>query len=145
MEWKYEAIEKLKMYEARKASLESIPAEIHRLELEYANIRSATTDATPVQGGGGRREDQMLSNIVRREELARQLASAQAWVKMVDGGLACLDDEERLVLDRLYLHRQRGSFDRLMDELGLEKSQVYSRREKALRHFTIALYGGMES
>lgn len=145
MDWKYEAIEKLKLYEARKAALENIPAEIRRLELDYAGIRSATSDATPVQGGGSRREDQMLSNIVKRQELAWQLESVRAWVAITDRALGCLNTEERLILDRLYIHRQKGYIDRLMQETGVEKSQIYRRREKALRNFTIALYGGVES
>lgn len=35
--------------------------------------------------------------------------------------------------------------DRLCEELGLEKATVYRRRDAALRHFTLALYGVTES
>ncbi len=72
MNWKYEAIEKLRQYEAKKQALTSIPTEIARLESSMRSIRSATTDGTPVQGGGSAREDMMLSNIVHREELGRR-------------------------------------------------------------------------
>ena len=30
-------------------------------------------------------------------------------------------------------------------ELGIEKATVYRRRDKALRSFTLALYGGLEN
>ena len=69
MNWKREAIDKLKNYEARREALENIPKEIKRLESAYAGIRSATTDGTPVSGGSNTREDSMLSNIVHRDEL----------------------------------------------------------------------------
>ena len=52
MNWEIEAVDKLKGYEARKRALENIPLEIRRLEDAYSAIRSATTDATPVSGGG---------------------------------------------------------------------------------------------
>ena len=145
MDWKQEAVDKLQQYEARQQALNSIPEEIRRLEIENIGIRASAANAIPARGSGSKREDAMLSNIVRREELARQLESTQAWVKLVDRGLSSLDDEERLVLDRFYIHRHRGHVERLIDELGVEAKMVYRRKDKALRHFTVALYGGLES
>lgn len=145
MNWKFEAIEKLKEYTARKNAITSIPEEIKRLEEDAQRIRAASTDATPVQGGGSGREDMLLSNIVHREELQRRLSDARRWVKIVDDGLAVLSEEDRLVLDRFYIHPMRGNVDRLCDELAVEKAAVYKRKEKALRRFTVALYGSTES
>ena len=145
MNWKFEAIEKLKEYAARKNAITSIPEEIKRLEEDAQRIRAASTDATPVKGGGSAREDMLLSNIVHREELQRRLSDALRWVKIVDGGLAVLSDEDRLVLDRFYIHQMRGNVERLRNELGLEDERsVYKRKDKALRKFTIALYGTCE-
>lgn len=145
MNWKYEAIEKLKEYTARKNAITSIPEEIKRLEEDAQRIRAASTDATPVQGGGSAREDMLLSNIVLREELQRRLSDAQKWIAIVDAGLAVLSDEDRLVLDRFYIQPMRGNVDRLCDDLAIEKAAVYKRKEKALRRFTVALYGSTES
>lgn len=144
MNWKYEAIEKLKLYEAKKLSLKNIPMEIARLESEMRGIRSAASDGTPVQGGGSGREDMYLSNIVRREELERSLEQAQKWVNLVDAGLDILSREERLILDRFYINPSKGNVDRLCGELHIEKSQVYSRKDAAIRHFMICLYGCCE-
>lgn len=145
MNWKREAIDKLKNYEAHKQALECLTKEIRRLESAYTGIRSATTDGTPISGGGNTREDSMLSNIVHRDELKRRLKEARLWVSMVDKALAVLDDEEQLVLDRFYIHRTKGAVEALCESLNLEKSAVYDRRDKALRHFTLALYGVTET
>ena len=145
MNWKFEAIEKLREYEARKQSLTTIPDEIRRLELDYTRIRSATRDGTPVRGGGSTREDMLLSNIVHREELERALEMARMWVALVDAGMDPLTPEERLVLERFYMRPERGNVERLCQELGLEKTAVYDRRDKALRHFVLALYCGPET
>jgi len=144
MNWKFEAIEKLKQYEAKKRSLQNIPEEIKRLESAMQSIRSATADGNPVQGGGSGREDMYLSNIVRREELERSLEQAQKWVALADAGLEILTAEERLILDRFYINPAKGNVDRLCGELGIEKSQVYNRKDAALRRFTISLYGCCE-
>ena len=143
MNWKREAIDKLKNYEAHREALENIPKEIKRLESAYAGIRSATTDGTPVSGGGNTREDSMLSNIVHRDELKRRLKEARLWV--VDKALAVLDDEERLVLDRFYIHRAKGNVGELCERLNVEQATVYRKRDSALRRFTIALYGVTET
>ena len=145
MNWKREAIDKLKNYEAHQKALETIPKEIRRLEINYASIRSATTDSTPVSGGGSTREDVMLSNIIHRDELNRRLQESKLWVDVVDAALGVLGDEERLVLDQFYIHQARGAVRELCERLNLEKSAVYDRRDKALRHFTLALYGVTET
>ena len=145
MNWKFEAVEKLKQYEAKKKALQSIPEEIRRLESAMQSIRGATSDGTPVHGGGSGREDMMLSNIVHREELERSLEQAKIWVGLVDAGLEILSAEERQILDRFYIHPARGNVDRLCEDLGVEKPTVYRKKDCALRHFTICLYGCTEN
>lgn len=144
MNWKFEAIEKLKQYEAKKMSLRNIPEEIKRLEAAMQSIRSATSDGSPVQGGGSGREDMYLSNIVQREELERSLELAQKWVALADAGLEFLNDEERLILDRFYINPAKGNVERLCMELGCEQATIYRKREQAIRKFTLSLYGCLE-
>lgn len=145
MEWKYEAIDKLKKYEAKKNSLKSIPEEIQSLESQMHAIRSASADGNPVRGGGNGREDMLLSCICKQEELKESYRSAKRWIKLVDTALDILTEDERLILDRFYIHPTKGSVDKLCEELGLEKSAVYDRKSKALYRFTIALYGCSET
>ena len=144
MNWKKEAIEKLKEYNARKQSITSIPMEIAQLESAVRGIRSASADGSAISGGGSGREDMLLSNICKREELKRSLAAAKVWVSQVEDAMAVLNQEERLILDRFYINPARGNVDRLCGELNVEKSQVYARKDAALRHFTINLYGCTE-
>lgn len=145
MDWKREAADKLRCYEVKRTALATIPEEIRRLEEDAARIKAADMDRELVSGGESVREDLLLSNIVHREELERMLRQAQAWVGIVDTGLAVLDPEERLVLERLYIHRAKGNVEQLCEDLAAEKATVYRRRDAALRHFTIALYGCMEN
>ena len=141
MNWKFEAIEKLKEYAARKNAIVSIPEEIKRLEEDAQRSRAASTDATPVQSGGSAREDMLLDNIVHREELQRRLTDARRWVDIVDGGLSVLTPDERKILEIMYINRSGGGLFRACEEFNLEKSAVYARRDAALEKFTLALYG----
>lgn len=144
--WKYKATDKLKDYKAQKAATQSLPEEIARLESEAYSIKSATADGTPVKGGGSGREDRLLSNIVKREEHKAMLRRANLAVSMVERGLNVLSQEERRLLDVMYITREPGYIDRLMAEFNLqEESSLYKRANKALHHFTIAMYGATES
>lgn len=145
MNWKSEAMEKLRLYEAKKCALQRIPEEIKRLESVMMGIRSATADGTPVSGGGSGREDMMLNNIVQREELERSLEQVKQWVSLVDAGWVILTEEERLLLERFYVHPERNAADRLAGELGIDVKTVYKRKDAALRRFTVSLYGCAET
>lgn len=145
MNWKNEATDKLKEYAAKRHALINIPEEIARLESAMAHIRSAFSSGTPVKSNGSKQEDILLSNIVHREELERSLEQTQKWVNIVETGLASLDEDSRLILDKFYIHPEKGAADSLADELGLDVKTVYRRKDLALRSFTIALYGVLES
>ena len=144
MKWKEEAIEKLKRYNAMHTAQQNIGREITRLKEEAFAIRRADPSATPVRGGGGRYDEQLMNNIVKRQELAWTLKQVKLWITNTERGLQALNDEERQVLQRLYLYPEKGAIDRLCEELCLEQSSVYRRRDQALEHFTIAMYGFLE-
>ncbi len=145
MNWKAEAIKKLRQYNAMQNALVSIPQEIERLKIENRRIRSARTDGAPVKGGGSGREDALLDNIANRQELMWSLQQAQLWKQVTDQALAVLSKSDQLILQRLYITPEKGALARVCKELGCGKSSIYRRRDKALYMFTIALYGAVKS
>jgi len=145
MNWKQEAIEKLEQYDAKKQSLRSIPAEIDRLESLARQIGGSRTDKITVKGSSDGREDMLLNNIIQREELSWSLDQAEKWVGLVESGLSVLNDEDRLILDRFYIRGEKGAADRLAGDLCIDVKTVYRRKDAALRRFTIALWGCVES
>lgn len=146
MDWKMVAVDKLKQYEAKRLSLEIIPREIEEIETTMTSIRSARVDGTAIKNSSGNGREAMLLNcIVKKDELKRNLECAKLWISIVEKALSILDQEERVILDRFFIQSERCAADRLAGDLHIEVSTVYRRREKALRKFTIALYGLTES
>lgn len=143
--WELFAKEKLQKYRAKKAALTSIPDEIRQLESDAVSIRSVRSDSTPLKGGGSKQEDVMLNNITMRNELRKNLAEAASWVDAVDKAMVHLSDEERKILDKSFINPEKNSVDRLCSELGYEKTTIYKKRDTALYHFTLALYGRSEA
>ena len=78
MNWKEEATEKLRKYDAMRLAIQNLPEELKRLEQAACAIRSARGDGTPVKGDTNRREDMLLSNLVFREELANAFSQAKS-------------------------------------------------------------------
>ncbi len=146
MNWRAEAIEKLQGYEAHCQALEYIPQELSRLGVCATGIRAAQLDGMPRAGScSSSRENYMLDNITCRDDLQRKLKEAKLWVDIVNRGLSILDDEERLALELCFIHRAKGAIMELCERLNVEKSTAYHRRDDALRRFTMALYGALET
>lgn len=145
MNWVKEAESKLRDYAAKERSLESVAERIAQLQAEMTCVRSATTDSTAVHGGGNCREDALLNNISEQTELERAKQKTAEWVEWVNKALRALTDTDRHLLDVFYINRHKGHVERLCEELRVEKSEVYRRKEKALRRFTLALYGEVET
>jgi len=144
MDWKTEAVYKLKQYKAKRQSLEVIPIEVAQVESALDSIRSARTDCARVKGSTNY-EDRSLNCIAKKSELLRSLEYVKIWVDAVDKALAVLDSEERRLLDCFYMSNEKGAAQRLAAELFVDAKTVYARKDKALRKFTIALYGSIET
>lgn len=144
-DWKICAIDRLKQYEARRQALETIPMQIAEIESTMTSIRSGTTVA-PVSGGkSAGKENMLLSCIVQKEELQRNLERAQLWVDFMNKGLSILDSAERKMLERFYIVGGRRAAEDLVAEYNVDVKTIYRWKDQALRKFTIALYGCTES
>lgn len=142
MEWDIEVKRMLRDYKYKQHSIGNLPKEIASLEDDLQSIRSATSDATPVKGGGNAREDRMLNNIVKREELKRNLKSVTGEVERIDSAMQALSEQDQELLERCYISPMKGYIERLQDELRLkDESSVHRRKREALRRFTLAYYG----
>ena len=145
MQWKEEAMEKLKNYKAMRLAEKNIPEQICMLEASAASLRSPSAPKVGGSGSVRSREDALISNMAERQELEWNLARVKQWLAVTDRGLKALSNEELVILQRMYLYPERGAVNRLCGELGVEQATVYRKRDKALQHFTTAMYGFLET
>lgn len=131
----------LREYEDKKQSLVNIPKQIAILELKMRAIRGANTDGTPVRGGGNKREEAMIENISKREELEMLMELARRETELLEDAMAGLSKEEQLILRRMYIRREKYALDRLCEELGYEKNAIYARRDTAIMRLTNKMFG----
>lgn len=141
MNWKEEAAQRLGDYRYMRNAMGSIQRELKRLEKEATALKSLAMDRVCVPNAAGRKEDRLLNNLVRRQQLSDSLVQVELWLDSTDAALKCLQTEERQILDRIYIRADWGNATELAADLGMERSTIYRRRDDALRKFTVALYG----
>lgn len=145
MNWQKEAINDLRCHEKRKAAMESLADEIRELRSRTYGSSAPAADAVPVQGGTSTAEGRWIAAI---DELGRKKEAYRITKRQVDAverGLAVLDEQQRMVLNVFFVNRVQGGADYLVEKLNLERTRIYELRETALRNFTIARYGVVET
>jgi hypothetical protein len=145
MNWQTVAVQRLRNYEAKKLSLETMAEQIKLLEYEFTGLRSATTDGMPSSGSNtNRREEMLVGNIAKREELKRNYKIAKGEVTVTEKALAILSEQEQRILYIFFINRPAGHAQLLCEELFVEKTKLYHMKDEALKKFTRACYGVVE-
>ena len=141
MNWKQEAVERLRLYSGMKQAVKNLPQELKRLEQEASNTGSGNLERIGNSSKAHSRENWLMNNIIQRQELRRAYNNAVQWLNVTDGALNTLPKEDQRILSLMNIEPVSGAAAALCAELGCEQSSVYRRRDKALYQFTVALYG----
>ena len=138
MNWKKEAEYELRNYTKMKEIVIRNTELIEQIEYEIITLRGARIDGTPVSGGTNEREDWLVDNISKKNELEIMIVIAKKHIDMVECGLLAVTEEERRILRLFFVDRPKDYIDRLCCELGYEQSSLYYHKDIALRKFTLA-------
>lgn len=132
-----EDLSKLRYYERRIAE---IPDEIAEEQARLTSIKSSTTGSTPVQGGGNKREEWLVSALDRIERLKADLSYFEGKVRLTYRALDMLDPDDKRILIVFYVDKLKRGADVLMDELDIDIRTVWRRRAGALEDYCTARY-----
>ena len=141
--WKMQAMNDLEMYEARKIAIENISEQLRELEAEMTSIRSPGAENNSGRGGESRKDNRYINNIVSRDQLKENLKEAKRNVRRVERAMTAMTGEEKDILKRFFIKREKEAAFDLADKLMIDRKTVYYRRELALEKFTIAMYNGL--
>lgn len=140
MDWKKEAKDELRNYERLKMSLQNIKDRIQSIEEQKFSLKSSSDD-TPVQGGGAKNEDKLLSLIVEQERLKHTYKANKLRLSLIEKGLSALNDIERTVITEFAKNRPGVAVDIISEKTSYERTQIYRIYDSALYKFTVAEYG----
>lgn len=124
------------------AAVANLTDEIALLEEAKVSVKTCACNGAPITGSGGNRyEDRLVKLICLCDELRARRKNLQTNLECIRRGLAPLTEYEQDLLNGFYIHGGKGAAERMMSRHHKERSTIYRDKEKALAHFTQALYG----
>lgn len=134
-------IEDLKNLQRNRFAIEQLKSELRTLEKRFTAIKATDYDKIPGGGGGNAQEEKMLTAIAKKDELEADLKATALHVEDIERLLETLPEDELTVIERMFILRERGAAQKLMEELGYEKSQIYNIRDRALKNLAYSRWG----
>lgn len=139
--YKNRIIDDLRNLESKRFAVAQMEAELETIKAEYAAIKATNYDKMPTGSGTNTQEEKLLTAIANKDELERNLAATRLHINDMERLLNALPDDERRVLERMEINREKYALDSLVQELGFEQAQIYRIRSKAIDEIAKMRYG----
>jgi hypothetical protein len=110
-------------------------------KMEETAIKATDYDKINVMSSENHQEEKLITNIAKREELTRNYEVTKLEVDEMDKLLSELDADDRLIIDRMFVHRERKAAESLAFELCYEVRRIYQKKDEALRNLARRRFG----
>lgn len=147
--WKYldkraAAIEALKDYPSMRFILENTDQNIAAEQDKMTGIGSPNLDGMPHAHNPQAGEDRLIEGIEKIDVLKERYRQAVEYMQWFKPAWEELSEEEQFILENFYLSGNEygnGTADYVADRFHIERSSVYNKKNRALKHLTVLLYG----
>lgn len=138
--WKQVAEDDLRKYLDLKRAVSGYKDRVALLDGDMTSLQAVSFDDMP-KGGEYSADDELVNLIVAKMEIEDAHKRNINRLKLIETGLAALDEQERMVLDLFYVHRCHDAADTVCRNLHVERSSAYNLRNRALWRYVAAAYG----
>lgn len=148
MNYKSIAMQYLRDYNVIKAGVKNLEDEINTLRTDLSDIKATDYSALRVMSmSGNPAEDKRIDTICAIIELEKNYAFKKNDLDRIERALFSLTEQQRQILDRFHINRpaQKSHVEVLAAELGYQKTRIYELYNYAIRDFTVAMYGIVDS
>ena len=138
------AIKAVKDYRSMQYILEHTEEEIAGAKERQVGLSASKLDGMPKSHNPTAAENRMVNAIEEinvLKERYRQAVEYMGWFEPAWEELSC---DERFLLEEFYQNDysdQSNAVLNICDRFGIERSSAYNRKNRALEHLTILLYG----
>lgn len=126
--YKHAMIKQLKQYSQLRMAQPVLQMQIENAKRKCNRISSQTS--------GSDAERQMLVN-----RLERRYRANEDYISEMEGCMQFLTEKEKTVIWHFYIERTYDYIEILNEKLGVERSQIYRIKDKALRHLSLIYFG----
>lgn len=146
MNYEQYAIDKLRNYRSKAASVQNLRERIIALEERKRAIKTSHCDAVSVDGAStSKAQDAMINLIADSDEQRKRYSANKREVQQIERALAVLSEDERAVLDAFYIAPVNNPIAYLKQTRFYEKTRFYEIRQCAVRKFAKAYYGAVDT
>ena len=122
-------------------SIEHQKAELEELEAEYTAIKATNYDKMPNGSGDNTQEEKLLSAIAKKTKLKAWIEATEKHVANMETLLGTLTEEDRLIIEKTVINRNKNAEDDVAEEIGIERRQVYNRKNAILHRLCKMRFG----
>ncbi len=140
MNYIQEAIERLEEYDQLYTAVDNIKEELFALKAESDMLGAQKITDMP-RGGNWEPDDKLCNNIAKRKELTQRLTISQRRIQQVENVLKKLEDDERKLIEILYIKGGKKAMDRAMEEFNYEKTKMYVMKNSVTRKVAKMILG----
>ena len=141
MNYKKWLVEDLQNLERQRFAITQLREELETVVAEYDAIKATNYDKMPSGSGTNVQEEKLLTAIAKKDELTKNLKYTKRHVADMDRLLNQLPDDERQIIERTVINREKYAAESLADELGYERRQIFNKKNMALNHLAQLRHG----
>ena len=134
-------IDDLQSLERMRFAITQMQQELETVEAEYAAIKATNYDKMPSGSGDNLQEEKLLTAIAKKDELTANLRYTEKHVSDMERLLAQLPDDERRIIERTVIGKEKYATASLAEELGYEQAHIYRLKNRALMHLAQLRHG----
>lgn len=137
------AINALKDYSSMKYIIEHTDEDIANLNEEMTSPASPVLNGMPSNNDPKAGEKRLIACINEIDVLKERYRQALEYMGWFQPAWDALSEDEQLILTEFFINNitKTDAISNIGDKLFLERAQVYRRKEKALNHLALLLYG----
>ena len=122
-------------------SLQHQKDELEELEAEYTAIKATNYDKMPSGSGDNTQEEKLLSTIAKKTKLEAWINATERHVANMEALLSTLTEEDKIIIEKTVINRNKNAEDDVAEEIGIERRQVYNRKNAILHKLCQMRFG----
>lgn len=115
--------------------------ELETLNAEFTAIKATNYDKMPSGSGENKQEEKLITIIARKGQLEAELKLNERKVADIERLLNELNDDERRIIERIVINRDKYAADSLAEELCYDRTHIYKIMDGALKKLCQLRYG----
>lgn len=138
------AIDALKDYSSMEYIIQNHPDDVADVRDRMMALPSGVPTGLPRQKDPHAVETRLASSLDEIDVLKERYRRALEYMEWFRPAWDALTDDERFILTEFFLRDDISKMEAMLnigDHLHLERAQVYRKKDKALEHLTLMLYG----